>query len=277
MTTLSGEVMEKYIKELINIGLKENEAKVYCCLLRKELFTATEISRCSGVNRSRIYSVLDGLIKQGLCIEKLGKIRKFQAVNPDIAFEEIIENEKKKLDRLNSLSALLSPIYNNQQENSSPLDFIEVYGNAPSIIKKHHALELESKESVLSFCKEPYAMSRELDIHEEQKQSMENNVIFKSIFEVEKDDLLFFARRMKCFEEAGEKIKVSYHLPIKLHVFDNHTVMFSMTNHLNPDKNLTYMVIEHPDLTEALISTFYQYWEKALTVDEFLKRENIQL
>jgi len=269
--------MDKYIKELINIGLKENEAKVYCCLLRKELFTATEISRCSGVNRSRIYSVIDGLIKQGLCIETLGKVRKFQAVNPEIAFEEIIEKEKNKLDRLNSLSALLSPIYNSQQENSSPLDFIEVYGTAPSIIKKHHALELESKKCVLSFCKAPYAMAKELEIHEEQKKSMNNNVVYKTIFEVEKDDLLFFASRMKSFENAGEKIKVAYHLPIKLHVFDDHTVMFSMINHLNPEKKLTYMVIEHPELTETLISTFYQYWEKAITVDEFLKQENIQL
>ena len=106
---------------------------------------------------------------------------------------------------------------------------------------------------------------------------MNNNVVYKTIFEVEKDDLLFFASRMKSFENAGEKIKVAYHLPIKLHVFDDHTVMFSMINHLNPEKKLTYMVIEHPELTETLISTFYQYWEKAITVDEFLKQENIQL
>ena len=267
--------MEKYIKELINVGLKENEAKVYCCLLRKELFTATEISRCSGVNRSRIYSVLDGLIKQGLCIEKLGKVRKFQAVNPETAFDEIIDSEQQKLDRLNSLSGLLAPIFSNQQENSSPLDFIEVYGTAPSIIKKHHTLELESKDLVLSFCKAPFAMARVLDIHEEQQESMNKNVTFKSIFEVETEDIVFFARRMKSFEISGEEIKVAYHLPIKLHVFDNHTVMFSMINNLSPEKNLTYMVIEHPDLTETLITTFYQYWNKALTVDEFIEKENI--
>lgn len=269
--------MQKYITELMNVGLKENEAKVYCCLIKKELFTATEISQCSGVNRSRIYSVLDGLIKQGLCIEKLGKVRKFQAVNPEIAFDEIIDLEQKKLDKLNSLSNMLSPIFINQQENSSPLDFIEVYGTAPSIIKKHHALELESKDIVLSFCKAPYAMSSDVEIHEEQQESMKNKVVFKSIFEVETDDLEYFARRMKSFELAGEEIRVAYHLPIKLHVFDNHTVMFSMTNKLNPEKNLTYMVIEHVDLTETLITTFYNYWDKAITVDEFLEKENIKL
>ncbi|MFO7897083.1 MAG: helix-turn-helix domain-containing protein [Candidatus Cloacimonadales bacterium] len=269
--------MIKFVNELINIGLKENEAKVYCCLLRKELFTATEIARCSGVNRSRIYSVLDGLIKQGLCIEKLGKVRKFQAVNPEIAFDEKIESEKKRLDRLKNLSNLLAPIFNTQQENSSPLDFIEVYGTAPSIIKKHHALELQAKEFVLSFCKAPYAMSNDLEVHAEQAESMKKNVAHKSIFEVEKSDLMFFARRMKNFQAAGEEIKVAYHLPIKLHVFDQQTVMFSLTNQLNPEKNLTYIVIEHVDLAETLIATFYKYWSTALTLEDFFKREKIEL
>ncbi|MDP8203957.1 MAG: helix-turn-helix domain-containing protein [Candidatus Tenebribacter mawsonii] len=268
--------MTEYIVKLMDVGLTENEAKVYSCLLRKRTFTATEISQCCNVNRSRIYSVLESLINKGLCIERLGKIRKFQAAAPEIAFEKLINEQNKKLSTLNSLPELLSPIYNSHTDNSSPLEFIEVYGTPSSIIKKHHTLELESKEIVLSFCKAPYAMAKDLDIHEEQEESMKTGVIFKSIFEVEKDDIKFFAQRMKNFEEQGEEIKVAYHLPIKLHVFDDHTVMFSMINQVNPDQNLTYMVVEHSDLAETLITTFYKYWDEALSVDEFLTKENIK-
>ncbi|MBN2461401.1 MAG: TrmB family transcriptional regulator [Candidatus Cloacimonetes bacterium] len=266
-----------YLQDLINAGLTENEAKVYHCLLMKQHFTATEISRCTNVNRSKIYSVLENLNKMGLCIEKLGKVRKFEAVNPDVAFTKLIEEQKDALDRLLQLPKLLSPLYNKQKNNSYPLDFIQVFSTPASIIKKHHTLELESRECVLSFCKPPYAMSRELDIHEEQWQSMKTGVTYKSIFEVERDDPLFFAQRMKNFELQGEEIKVADHLPIKLHVFDDHTVMFSMINKLSPEENLTYLVIEHSDLAESLISTFYLYWEKALRVDDFLDRENIDL
>ena len=91
-------------------------------------------------------------------------------------------------------------------------------------------------------------MNKELDIHQEQWESMKKGVIYKSIFEVEKDNLQFFTRQMKSFEDHGEEIKVSYHLPIKLHVFDTTTVMFSMINKINPGENLTYLVIEHPDI-----------------------------
>ncbi len=269
--------MTEHIAELIEVGLTENEAKVYSCLLRKHTFTATEISQCCNVNRSRIYSVLESLINKGLCIEKLGKIRKFQAAAPEIAFEKLISEQNKKLDTLNSLPELLSPIYKSNTDNSSPLEFIEVYGTPASIIKKHHTLELESKEVVLSLCKAPYAMSNELDIHEEQSESMKSGVIFKSIFEVETDDIVQFAKRMKNFEDQGEEIKVAYHLPIKLHVFDDHTVMFSMINQVNPEQNLTYMVIKHSDLAETLITTFYKYWNDAFTVDKFLAKENIHI
>lgn len=269
--------MDGFIRELVVAGLTENEAKVYCCLLRKKQFTATEISHLAGVNRSKIYSVLNNLMQKGLCTEILGKVRKYEAINPQLALGKLIEERRQQLDKLTKLPAMLEPIFNQNKLNSSPLDFIQVFGTPASIIRKHHNLELESKKFVLSFCKEPYAMSNELNIHEEQVESMKTGVIYKSIFEVDREDIYFFARRMKNFELQGEEIRISYHLPIKLHVFDEQTVMFSMINQINPEENLTYLVIEHPDLALTLIDTFYLYWEKSLTVAEFLSREKIDL
>ncbi len=269
--------MKRFVDKLIDVGLTENEAKVYCCLLRKHQFTATEIAHCAGVNRSKIYSVLSGLAQKGLCIEKLGKVRKFEAIEPNIAFQKLIEEERKKMDMITELPELLSPIYNSNKKNSSPLDFIQVFSTPASIIKKNHTLELESEKFVLSFCKPPYAMSKSVEIHEEQQESMKKGVLYKSIFEVEPDNQDFFARQMKSFEDNGEEIRILYHLPIKLHIFDDQIVMFSMINTINPDENLTYLVIEHPDLAETLIATFYKYWNEAISVTEFLARENIQL
>jgi HTH-type transcriptional regulator, sugar sensing transcriptional regulator len=274
--TSLGERMKRFVKNLISAGLTENEAKTYCCLLRKHQFTATEISHCAGVNRSKIYTVLGSLAQKGLCIEKLGKVRRFEAVQPDTAFQKLIDDQRQKLEMITELPELLLPIYNSNKAISSPFDFIQVFSTPASIIKKNHTLELESKEFVLSFCKPPYAMTKSLDIHEEQWESMKTGVVYKSIFEVEPENLDFFAKEMISFEDNGEEIRVLYHLPIKLHVFDNQTVMFSMINTLNPNENLTYLVIEHPDLAETLISTFYQYWKKAMTVDEFLAKEKIK-
>jgi hypothetical protein len=207
----------------------------------------------------------------------LGKVRKFEAVNPDVAFDKLIQQQNAKINMLKDLSKNLSPVYNSQMQNSSTLDFIEVYGTAPSIIKKHHSLELDATDCVLSFCKAPYAMNRdEVKIHNTQAKSMEKGVTFKSIYEVEPENKKKFADRMQIYVDGGEYIKVAYHLPIKLHIFDNNTVMFSMINNLKDSENqLTYMVVEHKDLTEALVTTFYTYWENAMSVSEFREKENI--
>ncbi len=269
--------MVQYIKFLIEIGLTESEAKVYFHLLKKNHFTATEIASVTKIARTQVYDILANLISKNMCMEILGSVRRFSAISPEIALKGFQDNFKQKQELACHLTDTLSVLYSRNGEKQSPLDFIQVYSTPASIIKKHHTLELESRNCVLSFCKPPYAMSKEIDIHPEQRESMEKGVIYKSIFEVEKDNLLFFAKQMKNFELQGEEIKVAYHLPIKLHVFDDHTVMFSMINQIDPDEHLTYLVIEHKDLAETLISTFYLHWDQAISVDDFLSREKITL
>lgn len=272
-----GVAVEKMIKELMEVGLTENEAKVYICLLRKQQFTATEISRCAKVNRSKIYSVLQSLNSKGLCHEKLGKVRKYQAENPETAFDHLKTIQTKKMQILDSLPAALGPIFDNQMTTQSPLEFIQVFNTPATIIQKHHTLETEAQKSVLSFCKPPYAMSNSLYLHEEQIITMEKGVAFRSIYEVSQLDLQFFCQQVKNFQLQGEAVRVADHLPIKLHVFDDQTVMFSMINTIDPHSNLTYMVIEHPDIAETLIATFELFWKNSMTVEEFLDREKVQL
>ena len=267
--------MKQVIQELMMIGFTENEAKTYVYLLKKQVFTATEISRIAGVNRSKIYQVLGNLVRKGLCIEKPGKVRKYEAVDPEIAFEKVREAQEKKIERISSITTILSPIFQQQQINTAPLDFIEVYGTPSTIINKYNALELEASKFVYSFCKRPYAMADSNLINQEQLTSMRKGVIYKSIFEIEPDQPAWFAQKMLSFVKQGEEIRVSPHLPIKLHIYDEKTVMFSMINKISPKENLTYMVIEHEDLTEALISTFNCYWQNSWTVKEYMKKEGI--
>ncbi|MDD3050127.1 MAG: helix-turn-helix domain-containing protein [Candidatus Cloacimonetes bacterium] len=267
--------MEQSIKLLLNAGLTENEAKVYFCLLRKNNFTATEISQCAKVNRSKIYSVLDGLISKGLCVEKLGKVRRFEAVNPEKAFDQIIEQQKDRLELLETIPQMLTPVYKVQIKRSSPLDFIQVYSTPATIIDKYDKLELQSQKFVYSFCKKPYAMLDSAEINDAQLMSMSRGVVYKSIFEIEDEKIEWFLYRMLSYISQGEEIRLSAHLPIKLHIFDEEIVMVSMINQINPEENLTYLVIEHGDMTRTLITTFEVYWENSLTVDQYLQNNNL--
>ena len=72
--------MEKQLEEL---GLSKNEAKIYLFLLKRGATTTGSIIKETGTANSRVYESLNILIKKGLVsynIQKDGK--HFQAVDP---------------------------------------------------------------------------------------------------------------------------------------------------------------------------------------------------
>ncbi len=78
--------MQKFINDLVMIGLTENEAKAYFLLLEQPL-SATQIAKAIKVNRSNIYGIISSLIQKGFLREINSGIKSFVAVNPRIAFQ----------------------------------------------------------------------------------------------------------------------------------------------------------------------------------------------
>jgi sugar-specific transcriptional regulator TrmB len=102
------------IKDLVEFGLSEKEAKTYISLLELEVATAGDIAKKSGLNRSSTYVVLESLKKQGLVsISGDKNIVHYIATSPqmllktaeDMATKQ--EEIRKKIDKiLPELSAL---------------------------------------------------------------------------------------------------------------------------------------------------------------------------
>lgn len=84
------------MKELETLGLTSREVECYLALLRLGSSTAGDMVRESGIPSSKIYEVLDKLIKQGLVnfIVK-GKTKHFSASEPEVLLE--MAEEKKEL------------------------------------------------------------------------------------------------------------------------------------------------------------------------------------
>jgi sugar-specific transcriptional regulator TrmB len=84
------------IEELNEIGLTDNEAKVYLALLDLGPSLAGQISRKTGMHRRTVYDTTEMLIKKGLIGYILKNNRRyFEASNPNRILE--ILNEKKDL------------------------------------------------------------------------------------------------------------------------------------------------------------------------------------
>jgi len=101
---------EKYFmdtKILTDLGLRENEIKIYLTLLRTGTITAYELGKKTGIYRAHVYDKLEKLMEKGLVTHVYqGSKKYFQATSPEKikqCLEEkkkILEEQEKEVDRI---------------------------------------------------------------------------------------------------------------------------------------------------------------------------------
>ncbi|RLE45621.1 MAG: hypothetical protein DRJ31_11030, partial [Candidatus Methanomethylicota archaeon] len=89
--SLKSYLMKEFIDKLKSMGLTEYEAKAYLALLQKANMTAEQISNLSEVPLPRVYGVLEQLAIKGFIKILPGRPRKFEAIEPRIAFESYMK------------------------------------------------------------------------------------------------------------------------------------------------------------------------------------------
>jgi sugar-specific transcriptional regulator TrmB len=97
------------ITELENLGLSQEEAKVYLAILELGGSYASNVARKAGINRATCYHTLENLGQKGLINSHTkGKILWFNAENPN----KIISIQKERLEHAKSLIPQLLSISN---------------------------------------------------------------------------------------------------------------------------------------------------------------------
>ena len=245
-------------------GLSEYEAKVYHALLKKHVLTATEVSRLSEVPRGKIYEVLDRLVNNGFCTEITGVQKKYKAVDPRLAFRSLSDELLLRQQMIEQTAGVLGKLYDLESPKFDPLDYIEVIRDPKRIGDKVQMLERQAQHSVLFFAKPPYAMNfYDMSNWDAQIESTARGVKYKCIFEKEPDNADQFMEMVIFFESIGEEVRVVPHLPIKMVIFDERSIMFTLKNSSDAQHPLTALFIEHEDLALTLKEIFDMYWNRA--------------
>lgn len=95
------------IKNLIDFGLSEKEAKVYVALLELEAATANEVAKKTEINRSSTYVVLESLKKQGFVNISVDKtIKQYVATPP----EALLHLAKKRAEKQEGIKTMMESI-----------------------------------------------------------------------------------------------------------------------------------------------------------------------
>lgn len=92
-------VGEEHLNTLMELGLKEYEAKTLAHLLQLGETKAPKLSSISGVPKARIYGILEGLADKGLVEIQPGRPSKYRPKSPNEIIERMVENKKREAEK----------------------------------------------------------------------------------------------------------------------------------------------------------------------------------
>ena len=265
----------EYLKSFMEIGLTEREAKVYITLLSGRMFTVMELQEAVNIPRTKIYEVLNKLVSRNICIEKkLGRNKLYEAVEPKVAMERVLDSYKKDLQRkeelIKQVSEVFTPIFKNSKSIVNPLEFIDVMKDKTQIHKRYTACVRSTKREMLTFNKGPYACDtsdRLVEQEDEEFKLLKRGGSCKDIYEYkELKEVDWLLNSVKKSLTLGQQARVVERLPIKMLVFDQERVMFALEQLIPVSSELTMIYIEHKQLAEACSMLFYYLWDQGQNI-----------
>lgn len=271
--------LEHMLKELTDLGISEREAKLYLTMLEYGEVNANDLHRLTGVNRSKIYSILSRMVVHGLCNERLeGRNRFFTALSPKTVKEALLrkwdEERTEQEEAAESIFEKLEDAFHGSDE-TPPLNRVELIRNANNIHNKYMQLIEECEEEILAYVKPPIAATTkkvQKMQHEAQERAIERGIWIKSIFSLK--DL---GEVNLEWDTLGERdlMRVVEKLPIKMFVFDTKKALLGIPSTADMNtKNFFILYVEDAGFCQVLKESFEKVWERALPV-EVLKGNNI--
>jgi sugar-specific transcriptional regulator TrmB len=273
-----------YIRSFIEIGLTEREAKVYMTLLGGKMFTVLELQEAVNIPRTKIYEVLNKLVSRNICIEKkLGRNKLYEAVEPKIALERVVESYKKDLQRkeelIRQVSEVFTPIFQNSKTTINPLEFIDVMKEKSQIHKRYTACVRSTGREMLTFNKGPYACDTSERLEEQEDEEfrlLRRGGSCKDIYEMDElKEVGWLLNSVKKSLKLGQQARVVKKLPIKMLVFDQEKVMFALEQPVPTENELTMIYIEHKQLAEACSILFYHLWDQGVDINNDTEQDFI--
>jgi len=268
--------MKDIINHLQLLDIPRREAEVYLALLQKKFFSAAEIAKITTVNRTKIYEVLQSLVRKGFCNETIKNGNKFySSVNPQIVFKNILADYEGKRKVADKLSLELTKLYDKKDMDSNKLDYIEVMTDLGQIRNKWIQLQALTKYEMLGFNKSPHSMPDKENMKHQAKMMKKKKIISRGIYEIAElyagTNPTEFLPAFEFYESLGEECRVIEKLPMKMMIMDEKITMLALNDPVSMQPSITTIIIDHPSFAQAQKEVFEVHWAKALTLKEFKK------
>lgn len=277
---MANESEREYIDSLVGLGLSMREAKLYLGLLTRHDFTANEIAKQIKLARPAAYDLLNKLVRLGICQEKPGKIKRFQAVAPAIALSRLVDHKSSELkmvldegkSKIEFLAPLLDSKFAQSRGSNDPFDYFEILRDTVVIRERFLELQKNVKEEWLSFVKPPYSMSSDANT-DRRIGTVLRGVKTKTIVEYNgnyEETVNYYGTLL-----PGEEKKIVKQLPAKLMIFDRKITLLALSDPVSGKGTLVTLYVDHKDFANMMIEVFDSVWAKAFTAVQLKENRSL--
>jgi sugar-specific transcriptional regulator TrmB len=248
-----------FIKQLIDFGLSEKEAKIYLSLLEIEAATVFEVAKESGVNRSSAYVVLEGLKKKGFVgISDDKKVRQYIAASPETLLRSAKSVAKKQEEIKTGIESII-PELKALHKNTMGRPVVKLFEGVNGLINVFEDT-LDCKEKIIRIISSVEKISKLLppDYFPEYVRRKAQKGI--KMFGIHPDnDIAKMLKKMNLLRHDEPMLipQEKYKTPADMAIFDN------KISYMSPERGGFGVIIESKEIAEVMKNVFDLAWEEA--------------
>ena len=238
------------ITSLKNLGLSEQETRVYLAALELGEATVQDLARKSGVKRTSIYNFIDKLKKQGyLAMTKRKKRVLYAAAHP----KQLVELEKQRLAWLEGVLPELTAIYNKTPKKPK----VTFYEGSEGI-KEVYADTLREQRPIVAWSDWDYMESTlGSDFCKRYpEERAKRHIPFSTISRDSQTSRAVMAKNEKELRKM-KFIKSEEELKTEINIYGDKVAMMSFRS--NPP---FAVLIENHDIAETLRTAWQELWSR---------------
>jgi len=259
-----------YLKDLMDVGLSEREAKLYHAMLQAPDRTALELQRLAAIPRTKIYETLNRMVERKLCIERqVGSAKRYSPIDPRHLIEIRKEELAQQVQEMDRLKNDLSELYDRPRPEPVSLEYLEVLRTRHQVGQRIDYLVESCKSQLLVFTKLPLIVQSNQEANQATMRSLRRIKEVRSVYEFGYGLQPEWQEYIATWHENGEDSRFIHKLPTKLLIFDCFHTVLLIRDPAQPEFEAS-ILISNREVALAFRMLFEHVWSEAIPYDEFM-------
>jgi sugar-specific transcriptional regulator TrmB len=246
---------------LRKVGLTQGEIKVYTSLLELGSSSTGKITKTSGISGSKVYEVLDRLIKKGLVSSTTkNNVKHFEAARPEKILDYLEEKKEEIEEEKKEIKNIIPEIL--EKYSSSPKTESKIYTGWEGMKTATRDLidTLKKGEEWVSMGLSQQPKSWEIYFNNKQKERAKKGIIHRHLINEKYKDLV--EKRKKLAHTEYRFLSEELEMPTSTEIYANKVAIFILVK-----ENPMVIIIENEHVAESYRKYFENVWKTAKKAD----------